>query len=146
MDFALFFSNYGLIILLVLLLVFMFWSSRRRMQKQKLEQEEKARQTVPGAEVLMQGGLYGTIVSFDGDNLDQPAVVEIAPGVEIKVHSQAILRVVNPTEGVVTEDEFLEAEARQEEYADGVADGEISSLSDDAREARENDDKSKPDA
>ncbi|WP_286793906.1 preprotein translocase subunit YajC [Microbacterium sp. UBA3394] len=146
MDFALFFSNYGLIILLVLLLVFMFWSSRRRMQKQKLEQEEKARQTVPGAEVLMQGGLYGTIVSFDGDNLDQPAVVEIAPGVEIKVHSQAILRVVNPTEGVVTEDEFLEAEASQEEYADGVADGEISSLSDDAREARENDDKSKPDA
>ena len=146
MDFALFFSNYGLIILLVLLLVFMFWSSRRRMQKQKLEQEEKARQTVPGAEELMQGGLYGTIVSFDGDNLDQPAVVEIAPGVEIKVHSQAILRVVNPTEGVVTEDEFLEAEARQEEYADGVADGEISSLSDDAREARENDDKSKPDA
>jgi len=146
MDFALFFSNYGLIILLVLLLVFMFWSSRRRMQKQKLEQEEKARQTVPGAEVLMQGGLYGMIVSFDGDNLDQPAVVEIAPGVEIKVHSQAILRVVNPTEGVVTEDEFLEAEARQEEYADGVADGEISSLSDDAREARENDDKSKPDA
>ena len=146
MDFALFFSNYGLIILLALLLVFMFWSSRRRMQKQKLEQEEKARQTVPGAEVLMQGGLYGTIVSFDGDNLDQPAVVEIAPGVEIKVHSQAILRVVNPTEGVVTEDEFLEAEASQEEYADGVADGEISSLSDDAREARENDDKSKPDA
>jgi preprotein translocase subunit YajC len=146
MDFALFFSNYGLIILLVLLLVFMFWSSRRRMQKQKLEQEEKARQTVPGAEVLMQGGMYGTIVSFDGDNLDHPAVVEIAPGVEIKVHSQAILRVVNPTEGVVTEDEFLEAEASQEEYADGVADGEISSLSDDAREARENDDKSKPDA
>ncbi len=73
-------------------------------------------------------------------------MVEIAPGVEIKVHSQAILRVVNPTEGVVTEDEFLEAEASQEEYADGVADGEISSLSDDAREARENDDKSKPDA
>lgn len=151
MDFALFFSNYGLIILLILLLVFMFWSSRRRMQKQKLEQEEKARQTVPGAEVLLQGGLYGTIIEFDGENLDQPAIVAIAPGVEIKVHSQAILRVVNPTEGVVNEDEFLEAEVSQEEYAAGVADGEISSLSDDAREAheneaRENDDKSKPDA
>ena len=151
MDFALFFSNYGLIILLILLLVFMFWSSRRRMQKQKLEQEEKARQTVPGAEVLLQGGLYGTIIEFDGENLDQPAIVAIAPGVEIKVHSQAILRVVSPTEGVVTEDEFLEAEVSQEEYAAGVADGEISSLSDDAREAheneaRENDDKSKPDA
>ncbi|BDV30610.1 preprotein translocase subunit YajC [Microbacterium terricola] len=83
--------------LLVVLLVFMFWSSRRRMAKQKLEQEEKANQTVPGAEVLLQGGLYGTIVSFDPENLDQPAIVELAPGVEIKVHSQAILRVVTPT-------------------------------------------------
>ncbi len=97
MDFASFFANYGLIILLVVLLVFMFWSSRRRMQKQKLEQEERARQTVPGAEVLLQGGLYGTIVEYDADNLDQPAIVEIAPGVDIKVHSQAVLRVVSPT-------------------------------------------------
>ena len=92
-----FFTNYGLIILLVVLLVFMFWSSRRRMAKQKLEQEERARNTVPGAEVLLQGGLYGTIVSYDPENLDQPAVVEIAPGVDIKVHSQAILRVVTAT-------------------------------------------------
>ena len=87
------------IVLLVVLLVFMFWNSRRRMQKQKAEQEEKARQTVPGAEVLLQGGLYGTIVAYDPENLDQPALVEIAPGVEIKVHSQAILRVVDPAEG-----------------------------------------------
>ena len=77
MDLGTFFQNYGLIILLVVLLVFMFWSSRRRMAKQKAEQEAKARQTVPGAEVLLQGGLYGTIVSYDPENLDQPALVEI---------------------------------------------------------------------
>jgi preprotein translocase subunit YajC len=59
----------------------------------------------------MQGGLYGTIVAFDPENLDQPALVEIAPGVEIKVHSQAILRVVDPVQGAETEDEFVEAEA-----------------------------------
>ena len=127
-----FLSQYGLIIILVLLLVFMFWSSRRRMQKQKLEQEAKARQTVPGAEVLLQGGLYGTIVSYDAENLDQPAVVEVAPGVEIRVHSQAILRIVDPVTHEVTEDDFLEAEESHAEYAAGVADGEISSLSDDA--------------
>jgi preprotein translocase subunit YajC len=102
-----FFTNYGLIILLVVLLVFMFWSSRRRMAKQKLEQEERARNTVPGAEVLMQGGLYGTIVSYDPENLDQPAIVEIAPGVDIKVHSQAILRIVAPTVEQQTEDDFV---------------------------------------
>jgi len=102
MDIATFFSQYGLILLLIVLMVFMFWSSRRRNQKQKVEQEAKARQTVPGAEVLLQGGLYGTIVSYDPDNLDQPAIVELAPGVEIKVHSQAILRVVSPTESDIS--------------------------------------------
>lgn len=136
MDFASFFANYGLIILLVVLLVFMFWSSRRRMQKQKVEQEAKARQTVPGAEVLLQGGLYGTIVAFDPENLDQPAVVAIAPGVEIKVHSQAILRVVDPAEGALTEDEFIEAEAGESEYVDGVAGGYTASISDDQMRER----------
>ncbi len=135
MDFALFLQQYGLILLLVILLVFMFWSSRRRMQKQKLEQEERARQTVPGAEVLLQGGLYGTIVRYDPDNLDQPAIVELAPGVEIKVHSQAILRIVNPVTGAVSEDEFIEAEESRAEYVDGVAGGDITSISDDRRAA-----------
>jgi preprotein translocase subunit YajC len=99
-----FFANYGLFILLAVLLVFMFWNSRKRQQKMKLEQEAKARQTVPGAEVLLQGGLYGTIVAYDPENLDQPAEVEIAPGTVIKVHSQAILRVVDP----VAETDFVD--------------------------------------
>ena len=149
MDFASFFANYGLIILLIGLLVFMFYSSRRRMQKQKLEQEEKARQTVPGSEVLLQGGLYGTIVEYDGEDLDKPAQVEIAPGVVIKVHSQAVLRIVSPAEGFVTEDEFIEAEESEAEYVAGVADGDITSLSDDhrARQAEaERDEKDRPQA
>jgi preprotein translocase subunit YajC len=136
MALADFFANYGIIILLVILLVFMFFSSRRRVAKQKAEQEQKARQTVPGSEVLMQGGLYGTIVEYDADDLDKPAIVAIAPGVEIKVHSQAILRIVNPAEGFVTEDEFIEAEESEAEYIAGVADGDITSISDDQKRAR----------
>lgn len=135
MEFAVFFAEYGLILLLGALLVFMFWSSRRRMQRQKAEQEAKARQTVPGAEVLLQGGLYGTIVAYDPENLDQPAIVEIAPGVDIKVHSQAILRIVDPAEGVVTEDEFIESEAAEDEYVADVADGDITSVDDDRNRA-----------
>ncbi|MFL1999140.1 MULTISPECIES: preprotein translocase subunit YajC [unclassified Microbacterium] len=131
-----FFANYGIIILLVLLLVFMFFSSRRRVQKQKAEQEQKARQTVPGSEVLLQGGLYGTIVEYDAEDLDKPAVVSIAPGVEIRVHSQAILRIVNPAEGFVTEDELIEAEESEAEYIAGVADGDITSISDDQKRLR----------
>jgi preprotein translocase subunit YajC len=141
-----FLSNYGLIILLVVLLGFMFWSSRRRMQKQKLEQAAKARQTVPGAEVLLQGGLYGTIVSYDPDNLDQPALVELAPGVEVRVHSQAILRVVDPVEGAVTEDEFIEAEASEAGYVAGVASGSLSSLGHDHARATEAEPTVDPDA
>lgn len=129
MSFQDFFAQYGLILLLVALLVFMFWSSRRRMARQKAEQETKARQTVPGAEVLLQGGLYGTIVSFDPDNLDEPATVEIAPGVEIKVHSQAILRVVTASD-VVTEDDFSSDDTPVVE----VADDDLPAVPDDARD------------
>lgn len=117
-----FFAQYGLLILLAVLLVFMFWSSRRRTARMKAEQEEKARQTVPGAEVLLQGGLYGTVISYDSENLDQPAIIELAPGVQIKVHSQAILRVVTPSD-TLSEDEYLTAEEHQAEYAADVAEG-----------------------
>ncbi|MEX8031602.1 preprotein translocase subunit YajC [Microbacterium sp. 20-116] len=143
-------SSFLLLILFAGLLVFMFLSSRRRMKKQKAELEQKARETVPGAEVLLQGGLYGTIVEYDAEDLDKPAHVEIAPGVVIKVHSQAILRIVDPAAGTVTEDEYIEAEETEAEYVAGVADGDITSISDDQRAARqhaadaERDDKDRP--
>ena len=93
-----FFAQYGLLIVLALLLVFMFYNQRKRMTKQKAEQETMRRNTVPGAEVLLQGGLYGHIVAYDPDNLDEPALIELAPGVVVRTHSQAILRVVSPLE------------------------------------------------
>ena len=79
--------------LLAVLVVFMFVNGRKRQKQMKAEQEEKATKTVPGVKVLLQGGLYGTIVAYDHDDLDSPALVEIAPGTVIEVHSQAILRI-----------------------------------------------------
>lgn len=90
--------------LLAVLLVFMFFNTRKRQKQMKAEQEEKATKTVPGAKVLLQGGLYGTIVAYDHDDLDSPALVQIAPGTVIEVHSQAILRVVEPTDPVADAD------------------------------------------
>jgi preprotein translocase subunit YajC len=84
--------------LLAVLLVFMFVNTRKRQRQMKADQEEKATKTVPGAKVLMQGGIYGTIVAYDAEDLDSPALVEIAPGTVIEVHSQAILRIVEPTD------------------------------------------------
>lgn len=89
--------------LLAVLLIFMFVNTRKRQKQMKAEQEEKATKTVPGAKVLMQGGLYGTIVAYDPEDLDTPALVEIAPGTIIEVHTQAILRVIEPKEPVVAD-------------------------------------------
>ena len=87
--------------LLAVLVVFMFVNGRKRQKQMKAEQEEKATKTVPGVKVLLQGGIYGTIVAYDHDDLDSPALVEIAPGTVIEVHSQAILRIVEPKDAVV---------------------------------------------
>lgn len=94
--------------LLAVLLVFMFLNTRKRQKQMKADQEEKATKTVPGVKVLMQGGLYGTIVAYDADDLDSPALVEIAPGTIIEVHSQAILRIVEPTDAVTEADDDVE--------------------------------------
>jgi preprotein translocase subunit YajC len=95
--------------LLAVLLVFMIFNTRKRTKQMKAEQEEKATKTVPGVKVLLQGGIFGTIVAYDPDDLDSPALVEIAPGTIIEVHSQAILRIVEPKDVVV--DDALAADA-----------------------------------
>lgn len=89
--------------LLAVLLIFMIFNTRKRTKQMKAEQEEKATKTVPGVKVLLQGGIYGTIVAYDPEDLDSPALVEIAPGTIIEVHSQAILRIVEPKDVVVEE-------------------------------------------
>nr|WP_091233422.1 preprotein translocase subunit YajC [Microbacterium sp. 3J1] len=94
--------------LLAVLVVFMFVNGRKRQKQMKAEQEEKATKTVPGVKVLLQGGIYGTIVAYDHEDLDSPALVEIAPGTVIEVHSQAILRIVEPKDTV--EDEVVVAD------------------------------------
>ncbi|WP_454116328.1 preprotein translocase subunit YajC [Microbacterium aurum] len=133
-----------LLVAMAALLVFMFWSSRRRAKRMKDEQEAKARAMLPGVKVLLQGGLYGTLVEYDGEDLSKSARVELAPGMEVEVHSQAILRVVDETEETVTEDEYLEAEADQAEYAADIADGEVTSISDDRAAADTATDKTEP--
>ncbi|WP_309103140.1 preprotein translocase subunit YajC [Microbacterium sp.] len=87
--------------LLAVLLVFMIFNTRKRTKQMKAEQEEKASKTLPGVKVLLQGGIFGTIVAYDAEDLDAPALVEIAPGTIIEVHSQAILRIVEPKDVIV---------------------------------------------
>lgn len=105
-----FFAQYGLLLMLLVLIVFMFWSSRRRAARTKVEQEAKARALVPGVKVLLQGGLYGTLLEYDAEDLSKSARVALAPGVEIEVHSQSILRVVEPEDESVPMDDAISAD------------------------------------
>lgn len=127
-----------LLVAMVALLGFMFWSSRRRAARLKEEQEAKARQLLPGAKVLLQGGLYGTLVSYDADDLSKAAEVELAPGAVVEVHSQAILRVVEPETEEISEEEFVAAQEDQAEYEADVAEGIITPV--EGRTAAEGDD------
>lgn len=82
--------NLLLLLVLGVLLVWMFFSSRRRQQKMREEQERKAELMVPGARVMTRSGLFGTLVAYDKSDLSHPARVEIAPGVVVELHTQAI--------------------------------------------------------
>lgn len=103
--------------LLAVMLVFMFVNTRKRQKQMKEQQEQKASQTIPGAKVLLQGGLYGTVVFYDSVDLDKPAQIELAPGVVVEVHSQAILRVIEPEADVVEVDEITVIEDVADETA-----------------------------
>lgn len=128
-----------------LLLVFMIFNTRRRTKQMKAEQEKKRQGTVPGAKVLLQGGLYGTIVSYDAEDLSAPAFVELAPGMVVEVHSQAILQVIDADENDAYETEtYDESDAADDDFSGLVPDtpeGIETPEETRARLERDNDDK-----
>ena len=86
---------------LALLIFFMFRNSRKR--KQTLEDLQE--KMVPGAEVMTNFGLFGTLVSIDDDA--NVAVIETSPGSTVRVHRQTLARVI--------EDDVVDEEAAAEE-------------------------------
>ncbi|ERK72152.1 MULTISPECIES: preprotein translocase subunit YajC [Leifsonia] len=80
-----------MVVILAALIFFMFRNSRKRQK----EQAETRSKMVPGAEVMTNFGLYGTLLSVNED--DNTALVETSPGHVIKVHRQVLARVVEPT-------------------------------------------------
>lgn len=75
---------------LAVMLVFTVVNGRRNAKKREAQQEERQTKMVPGARVMTRAGLFGTIVEFDAGDLTAPAKVEIAPGVVVELHAQAI--------------------------------------------------------
>jgi len=80
---------------------------RRRQQAAQQQQ----RTLTPGAQVRTTAGMYATVTEVDGDDV----ILEIAPGVEVRMMRRAVMEVVSPGEPEETE---TVADAHDEEYDD----------------------------
>lgn len=92
----------GMLAILAVLIFFMFHNSRKR----KAQMEELRTQIVPGAEVMTNFGMYGTLISID--ETSKVAELEIAPGNIVRVHSQTIAKVVGDEAGASGEPRSVE--------------------------------------
>ena len=102
---------------LAVLIFFMFRNSRKR----KAQAEALRQEIVPGAEIMTNFGLYGTLISLD--DVTKVAEVEVTPGTILRVHSQTISKVV--TAGDSDEprsvEEAMERANREAEAAEAKA-------------------------
>ncbi|MDO9591114.1 MAG: preprotein translocase subunit YajC [Microcella sp.] len=73
---------------LALLIFFMFRNSRKRKADLEMLQDKM----VPGAEVMTNFGLFGTLVAVDDDT--NVATIETSPGSTVRVHRQTLARVI----------------------------------------------------
>lgn len=97
------------ILMMVLMVVVFYLLLIRPAQKRQKKQQEMVSALAEGSRILTNAGVYATIVRMG----EKQAIIEIAPGVEMTVLKQAILRVVN-----AEEDEFEYPD--DEVAADGV--------------------------
>jgi preprotein translocase subunit YajC len=86
------FDPFTIIMLAVLavLIFFMFRNSRKRQADARNLQAK----VQPGAKVMTNFGVFGTILSIDED--ENQVLLETSPGTVLTVHRQTIARVVDP--------------------------------------------------
>lgn len=93
------------LILLAGLLVVMIFFTWRSSRKRKTEAETMQNKLVPGAEVMTQHGIFGTLISLDDEKNE--AIVETTPGTRLRLHRQTIVRVVEPEELAHADDDIV---------------------------------------
>lgn len=102
-------QQYSTLVLVLLMVVAFYFLILRPQRKRQQALAKMTRELQPGDQVLLGSGLFGTLVSLG----TKQAVMEIAPGVELTVLKQAIVRRATEAD-VDAEDEVgddLEAEA-----------------------------------
>lgn len=94
------FDPFTLIMLAVLavLIFFMFRNSRKRQAEARNLQEK----VQPGAKVMTNFGVFGTILSIDDE--ENQVLLETSPGTVLTVHRQTVARVLEPEAAAVVAD------------------------------------------
>jgi len=115
------FLTIALVAVLAVMVIFMVRNSRKR----KRDAEELQNKFVPGAEVMTQHGIYGTLVSIDEEKNE--AIIETTPGTRLRVHRQTVARVIDPVDiapekDIVEETPAVEAAQSAPEYGERVTD------------------------
>lgn len=105
----------ALLIVLVLGLIVMYVVMIRPQRQRQAEHQSRIERLGVGDDVLTTGGIYGTVVQSEGDDL----VVAIAEGVDVHMTRRGIAAVL-PPEDEETEDEEYEDE--EEEVPSAEAD------------------------
>jgi len=91
--------NGGILIILVLVLGVMYVVMIRPQRQRQAEQQRTIDTADVGDDVMTTGGIYGTIVESEGDDV----VVEIAKGVNVHMTRRAIAGVLPPEEDEETD-------------------------------------------
>jgi preprotein translocase subunit YajC len=76
---------------LLVVMIFFTWRSSR---KRKADAEEMQSKLQPGAEVMTQHGIFGTLISIADEKNE--AIIETTPGTRLRVHRQTVSRVIEP--------------------------------------------------
>jgi preprotein translocase subunit YajC len=85
----------------LLLIVLAFWLLVIRPARKRQQDMTRIQNSVTiGSEVMLGSGIYGTVVSVGDDTLS----LSVAPGTEIKVAKQAVVRVVDDATTGAVED------------------------------------------
>ncbi len=79
-------------ILIVLVFVGFYFLMIRPQRRRQQQAAQRQNTVTPGAQVRTTAGMYGTVVEVDGDDV----VLEIAPGVDVRLLKRAIMEVIAP--------------------------------------------------
>ena len=94
-----------LLIIFIVLIGFTLWQGKRQVKKQQEERVQLESRLEVGTRVVLSSGLFVTITHIG----DKQAVVELAPGVEVSVLKQAIVRPAGDENSTVHDDVATES-------------------------------------